>query len=137
MVKIRFIEHDGTEHLVEGEVGNSLMQTARDNLVHGIIGDCGGNCSCATCHGYVDPAWFDRLPPRSEDESVMLDLEKGTFFGLDPVGTRVWQMLAEGKAPAEIPGALAEEFDAPRERIEEDVIRLLGELLAQGLLIRD
>jgi hypothetical protein len=71
------------------------------------------------------------------DESVMLDLEKGTYFGLDPVGTRVWQMLAEGKAPAEIPGALAEEFDAPRERIEEDVIRLLGELLAQGLLIRD
>jgi hypothetical protein len=71
------------------------------------------------------------------EESVMLDLEQGTYFGLDPVGTRVWQMLAEGMAPAEIPGALAAEFDAPRERIEEDVIRLLGDLLAQGLLIRD
>lgn len=73
MTKIRFIEHDGTEHVVEGEVGNSLMQTARDNLVPGIIGDCGGNCSCATCHGYVDPDWIDKLPPQSEEETVMLD----------------------------------------------------------------
>ena len=39
----------------------------------GIIGDCGGNCSCATCHGYVDPAWIAKLPPRSENEVVMLD----------------------------------------------------------------
>ena len=73
MTKIRFIEHDGTEHVVEGEVGNSLMQTARDNLVPGIIGDCGGNCSCATCHGYVDPDWIAKLPPQSEEETLMLD----------------------------------------------------------------
>ena len=73
MAKIRFIQHDGTEHVVEGEAGNSIMQTARDNLVPGIIGDCGGNCSCATCHGYVDPAWIGKLPPRSESEVVMLD----------------------------------------------------------------
>ena len=73
MTKIRFIEHDGTEHVVEGEVGNSLMQTARDNLVPGIIGDCGGNCSCATCHGYVDPDWIGKLPPQSEEEAMMLD----------------------------------------------------------------
>jgi 2Fe-2S ferredoxin len=73
MTKIRFIEHNGTEHVVEGEVGASIMQTARDNLVPGIIGDCGGNCSCATCHGYVDPAWVDKLEPQSEDEVVMLE----------------------------------------------------------------
>jgi 2Fe-2S ferredoxin len=73
MAKIRFILHDGTEHVVEGEVGNSVMQTARDNLVPGIIGDCGGNCSCATCHGYVDPAWKDKLEPPSENEVIMLD----------------------------------------------------------------
>jgi len=73
MAKIRFILHDGTEHVVEGEVGNSIMQTARDNLVPGIIGDCGGNCSCATCHGYVDPAWKDKLAPPSENEVIMLD----------------------------------------------------------------
>jgi 2Fe-2S ferredoxin len=73
MAKIRFIEHDGTEHVVEGEVGSSIMQTARDNMVPGIIGDCGGNCSCATCHGYVDPAWIDKLAPQSEDELIMLE----------------------------------------------------------------
>jgi 2Fe-2S ferredoxin len=73
MVRVRFIQHDGTEHLVEGAVGNSVMQTARDNLVPGIIGDCGGNCSCATCHGYVDPAWLDKLEPRDENEELMLD----------------------------------------------------------------
>jgi ferredoxin, 2Fe-2S len=73
MVKIRFIQHDGSERVVEGEVGHSVMQTARDNMVPGIIGDCGGNCSCATCHGYVDPAWLDKLEPQSENEVIMLD----------------------------------------------------------------
>jgi ferredoxin, 2Fe-2S len=73
MAKIRFIQHDGTEHVVDGEPGTSVMQTARDNMVPGIIGDCGGNCSCATCHGYVDPAWLKKLEPRSENELVMLD----------------------------------------------------------------
>jgi 2Fe-2S ferredoxin len=73
MAKIRFIQHDGTEQVVEGEVGNSIMQTARDNMVPGIIGDCGGNCSCATCHGYVDPAWLDKVDPKSENEAIMLD----------------------------------------------------------------
>ena len=73
MTRIRFIQHDGTENVVEGEAGKSVMQTARDHMVPGIIGDCGGNCSCATCHGYVDPAWINKLPPRSENELVMLD----------------------------------------------------------------
>jgi len=73
MAKIRFIQHDGTEHVVEGVVGLSIMQTARNNLVPGIIGDCGGNCSCATCHGYIDPDWVDKLEPQTEDETVMLD----------------------------------------------------------------
>ena len=73
MPKIRFILHNGTEHVVEGEVGNSAMQTAIDNMVPGIIADCGGNCSCATCQGYVDPAWLDKLDPISETEQEMLD----------------------------------------------------------------
>lgn len=73
MVKVRFIQHDGSESVVEGDVGNSVMQTARDNLVAGIIGDCGGTCSCATCHGYVDPAWLDKLEPRDENETIVLD----------------------------------------------------------------
>jgi ferredoxin, 2Fe-2S len=73
MPKVRFILHNGAEHLVEGEVGSSVMQTALDNMVPGIIGDCGGNCSCATCHGYVDPSWIGKLGPKSESEVAMLD----------------------------------------------------------------
>jgi ferredoxin, 2Fe-2S len=73
MPKLQFIEHDGTEHVVEGKVGLSVMQTARDHMVPGIIADCGGSCACGTCHGYIDPAWFDKLEPRSETELVMLD----------------------------------------------------------------
>jgi 2Fe-2S ferredoxin len=73
MIKVRIIQHDGTEHLVEGAVGSSVMQTARNNLIPGIIGDCGGNASCATCHGYVDAAWLERLEPIDEDEELMLD----------------------------------------------------------------
>ena len=73
MPKIHFILYSGAEHTVEANLGSSAMQTAVDNAVPGIIGDCGGNTSCATCHGYVDPAWLDKLPPISEDEAAMLD----------------------------------------------------------------
>ena len=73
MPKVHFILHSGTEHTVEAKVGSSVMQTAIDNAVPGIIGDCGGNTSCATCHGYVDPAGLDKLEPIAEDEAAMLD----------------------------------------------------------------
>jgi 2Fe-2S ferredoxin len=74
MPKITFIEHDGTEHTVDGEVGLSVMRAAIDNLVPGIDADCGGECSCATCHVYVDPAWMPKVGEPSEREESMLDL---------------------------------------------------------------
>jgi len=49
------------------------MQIAKDNLVPGVLGDCGGLCSCATCHVHVDADWHTRLPPRSKDEELLLD----------------------------------------------------------------
>jgi 2Fe-2S ferredoxin len=73
MTKVVYIEHNGTEHVVEAQDGKSVMQTALDHLVPGIVGDCGGCCTCATCHGYVDPAWAGRLPAKSEDENMMLE----------------------------------------------------------------
>jgi 2Fe-2S ferredoxin len=73
MPKILFIEHNGKEHLVEAEDGKSVMQTAVENMVPGIVGDCGGACSCATCHGYVDPAWQDKVGAKGETEEMMLD----------------------------------------------------------------
>lgn len=73
MPKILFIEHSGKEHVVNAEVGKSVMQNAIENLIPGIIGDCGGACSCATCHGYVDPAWECKVAPKNESEEAMLD----------------------------------------------------------------
>src|SRR3546814_11703540 len=73
MPKILFIEHNGTEHLVDAQVGQNVMQIATDNMLPSILGDCGGVCSCATCHGYVDPAWIATVGTTSEEEEMMLD----------------------------------------------------------------
>jgi ferredoxin, 2Fe-2S len=73
MPRILFIEHNGAEHSVDAEVGKTVMQAAVENLISGIVGDCGGSCSCATCHCYVDPAWAERLQPASESETMMIE----------------------------------------------------------------
>jgi ferredoxin, 2Fe-2S len=73
MPKIVFIEHNGTEHTVDGEVGRSVMQAATDHFVPGIIADCGGSCSCGTCHGFVDSRWIARIPEPGADERSMLE----------------------------------------------------------------
>ncbi len=74
MPQIRFIEHDGTEHEIEAINGDSIMVTAINNLVPGIDADCGGECSCATCHVIIDPDWMDSVGQPSEREDSMLDL---------------------------------------------------------------
>jgi 2Fe-2S ferredoxin len=70
---ITFLEADGTVHRVETGAGTSVKQAALDNGVPGILGDCGGNTTCGTCHGYVDPGFLGLLPPVSEDEEAILD----------------------------------------------------------------
>ena len=54
MVKITYIEFNGTEHIVDVEDGLTVMEGARDNDIPGIEADCGGACACSTCHVYVD-----------------------------------------------------------------------------------
>lgn len=73
MTKIVFIEANGSERVIDAENGRTLMQVAVDNLVPGIVADCGGCCTCATCHAYVDEAWLGRLHAPSEDETMMLE----------------------------------------------------------------
>jgi len=73
MAKVTYIEHGGATHVVDVAPGASVMEGATRNNVRGILAECGGACSCATCHVYVDPAWYDRLGPKSAIETDMLD----------------------------------------------------------------
>lgn len=73
MVKVTFIQSNGGEKVVEIEEGFSLMEGAVRNSIEGIDADCGGSCTCATCHVYVAAPWMGRLPARSEDEETMLE----------------------------------------------------------------
>lgn len=74
MTKITFIEHNGTQHEVDVDNGTSVMNAAIDNLVPGIDADCGGQCSCATCHVYIDAAWVAKAGSPDDQEESMLDL---------------------------------------------------------------
>jgi 2Fe-2S ferredoxin len=71
--RIVFIKPDGQRREVEAADGESVMQAALNNLVDGIVGECGGDLSCATCHVFVDPEWFPALPEASADEEDMLE----------------------------------------------------------------
>ncbi|HYE49651.1 MAG TPA: 2Fe-2S iron-sulfur cluster-binding protein [Azospirillaceae bacterium] len=73
MPRVRFIGGDGEAQVVDIPAGLSLMEGAVRNGVAGILADCGGSCSCATCHVYVDPAWTAALPAPQPAEEDMID----------------------------------------------------------------
>ena len=73
MPKIIFIQHDGKQREVTAEVGCSAMNAAANNMVPGILADCGGEGICGTCHGFVDEEWLHRLPPPVGVEKDMLE----------------------------------------------------------------
>ena len=73
MAKITYIEHGGTEHVIDVKTGLTVMEGAVKNNVPGIDADCGGACACATCHVYVDAAWVDKTGAKSAMEESMLD----------------------------------------------------------------
>ena len=68
------------------------------------------------------------------DETVILDLANGTYFGLDPVGARMWELMGEGKTLAAICEQLLEEYEVSRDDLERDTLRLTQELADQGLV---
>ncbi len=75
MARIHVTDREGESLVVEGRTGVSVMETLRE-LDNGVEALCGGMCSCATCHSYVDASWRDRLPPRSpEEEELLSELE--------------------------------------------------------------
>ena len=74
MASVTYIEFDGTAHEVDVEVGITLMEGAVNNDVPGIEAQCGGGCSCATCHVYIEPVWQALLADRDGMEEGMLNL---------------------------------------------------------------
>jgi len=72
MPKIVYVDFDGTAHVTEVPNGKTLMLAAQANNIAGILGECGGQAMCATCHVYVDEEYLSLLPDMSEDEDEML-----------------------------------------------------------------
>ncbi|MGE4432322.1 MAG: 2Fe-2S iron-sulfur cluster-binding protein [Sphingobium sp.] len=72
MVQVYFIEADGAERVVTAEPGASVMNAARDNMIAGIDGDCGGMAACATCHIYVDPDWIGKVGMATDETELAL-----------------------------------------------------------------
>ena len=73
MPKVTYIEANGQSHEVDLDAGVSQMQGAVDNMIEGIVAECGGFCSCATCHCYIDQQWLDKLEPATEMENDLLE----------------------------------------------------------------
>ena len=73
MPRITFVTTDGQRHEVDVENGYSVMEGAVNHNIKGIVAECGGACACATCHGYIDEAWLDKLPAMDDMEDSMLD----------------------------------------------------------------
>ncbi|TAJ53324.1 MAG: 2Fe-2S iron-sulfur cluster binding domain-containing protein [Nevskiaceae bacterium] len=72
MAVVKLIGRDGSESKLEALSGCPLMEALRDANT-GVEGTCGGACSCGTCHVYIGADWLDKLPPKSEDEQLMLE----------------------------------------------------------------
>lgn len=73
-VKLTFIDRDGDELIVEGRMGDTLLEVAKEYDID-LEGACEGTLSCSTCHLIVDPEWFDKIPdPITEEEQDMLDM---------------------------------------------------------------
>ena len=69
------------------------------------------------------------------DETVILDLASGTYYGLDPVGARMWQLMADGQTLAAICDTMLDEYEVAREALEGDILRLTEELHVKGLVL--
>jgi ferredoxin, 2Fe-2S len=101
MPVITYVEHSGRLHAVDVPIGRSVMEGGRGAGVEGIVAECGGSCSCATCHVYVRPDWVERLPPPESMESDMLDFA----LAADPVRSRLSCQL---RVTAELDGLVVD-----------------------------
>lgn len=68
------------------------------------------------------------------DESAILNLKNSVYYGLDPVGARVWNLLREPKSVRELRDTLLDEYDVGAERCEQDLLELLEKMRVEGLI---
>ena len=73
MPEITYVQFDGARETLDVALGNTLMLAATSHGLEGIVGECGGNAMCATCHVFVEPEQLHLLPAMSEDEDALLD----------------------------------------------------------------
>ena len=71
-----------------------------------------------------------------DGEAIILNLASGVYFGLDPVGTRMWQLIGRLACLKDVLAAMRDEYDAPAETIERDLLQLVSELTEKGLVTR-
>ena len=76
----------------------------------------------------------DVLTQEVSGEMVLMDLSSEQYFGLDAVGTRVWNLLDQGIAPADLLSILLREYEVEQQQLESDIEELLGQLLEAGLV---
>ena len=74
MAKIHFVDHNGETRIIDVENGATVMEAAIRNAIPGIEAECGGACACATCHVYVDEAWYGKTGAPDDMESDMLEI---------------------------------------------------------------
>jgi ferredoxin, 2Fe-2S len=73
-ITVHLIAADGTRRTIDAPTGKSLMRAAIDAGIDGIVADCGGCLTCATCHVIVDAAWAPKLRPPADEELEMLEM---------------------------------------------------------------
>uniref|UniRef100_A0A2A4Z7Q4 2Fe-2S ferredoxin n=1 Tax=OCS116 cluster bacterium TaxID=2030921 RepID=A0A2A4Z7Q4_9PROT len=78
MVAIKFILSNATEIDAILDEGDTVMEGAVKNNIEGIVAECGGACSCATCHAYIDEAWLNTVGLAVDDEADMLEFAEDT-----------------------------------------------------------
>jgi ferredoxin, 2Fe-2S len=76
-IKLTFRDSTGQEQTVDVRPHGTVMEAAMLNNIAGIVAECGGGCSCATCHVYVDQEWLDRLPAAAPEESDLVEFLDG------------------------------------------------------------
>jgi len=77
MPNVTYVQPDGARTTLEVKNGQSVMEASVRAGLPGIVAECGGSCSCATCHVYVSPEWLDKIEPPTPDETDLLGFVTG------------------------------------------------------------